>query len=453
MQVNLSQRGLVFVSVDIILLMIANLLQSLLLTIFVSISTYYLLAYTILIKRIPQPEISLEANPRHGILYRGELEILHIKIQNNSDKMVPSLKLRIDFPDQIFPVMTSNIRQFSIQPHQELTFNIPVLPLARGLFQIGPITVSQTDLFDIFSSPLKTIDNVAIRVYPKRIEAHVNKLKLKEVFSKLIDIYAIRRKGLGNDFHGLREYIRGDPSKIVYWPATAKYDRLISKEFEDEKQLEIMIAMQGGATMRGRKFDFVLGTAMDIYNGILKQGHPVGFIFFDDAVHLHFDPSLSQKQLMRIWGQLYSAEAKDTYVDFQKVANHFEKKKITNRLIIFIGDLEYNTTDFLELARRIAMKKNNLIFIDVRGYAFSFKGQLKQVAKTYAGDEYGLVLNNVIGAHIEFDELFRGIYVKEELKRYEAVYAYFANEQETIVEVLQRALQSAFGRRFWRIGS
>ncbi len=442
MEVRLTPRGSIFLALTMAMLMMANILQSYVLLIFISILSFYMIAYVGYVKFQKKPKVELEVKTRHGILFRGELEVLHLSIRNHSDSDLPSVKISIDLPGGIFPVNQSNQLSLSILSNQTAVVNIPLLPLERGLFELGPIKVNQNDIFDIFTTPLAKVDTVPVRVYPKRIKAHVNQLKVQEVFSKLIDIYSIRRKGMGNDFHGLREYIRGDPSKIVYWPAVAKHGKLISKEYEDEKQLEVIVVMQGGTTMRGQKFDFVLGSAMDIYTGILEQGHPTGFLFFDDDVQLYFKPSQSRKQQLRIWGELYSAKAKDTYVNFTNLARRLEKEKITNKLFIIIGDLEYKINEFLNLVRRIVMMKNNLIFIDVHGSEFSISKRIDDVAKTYAGDEYAKILRDIMGMHIQYDEVFRGIYMKQEMKRFNAVYAYIHDERETVVEALDRALRS-----------
>ncbi len=442
MDVRLTPRGSIFLALTLALLMLANIIQSYILLIFVAILSFYFVSYVVYLRILEKPQVNLQVKTRHGILFRGELEVLHLEIQNLSNSDLPSVKIAIDFPGGIFPVNQSNEISISIPPKRTSIINIPLLPLERGLFEIGPITVSQNDVFDLFATPLAKVTEVPVRVYPKRIKAHVNQLKVQEVFSKLIDIYSIRRKGMGSDFHGLREYIRGDPSKIVYWPAVAKHGKLISKEYEDEKQLEVIVVMQGGTTMRGQKFDFVLGTAMDIYSGVLEQGHPTGFLFFDDDVHLYFKPSQSRKQQLRIWGELYSAKAKDTYVNFPNLARRLEREKITNKLFIFIGDLEYKIKEFLNLVRRIVMMKNSLIFIDVHGSEFSISKRIDDVAKTYAGDEYGQILREIIGNHIQYDEVFRGVYIKQELKRFNAVYAYIHDERETVVEALDRALRT-----------
>ncbi len=446
MKTTLTARGIIIIALSMALLIIGNILQSYLSVAMVSIFVFYFLAYVVYLSFLPEIDVTFTGKARHGILYRGELEVIQLKITNKSSKSLPSVKIKITLPPDIFPVNQSNVVMLSLSAGQTKTINIPLLPLKRGYFEISPITAHQMDIFGVFATPLATIPSIPVRIYPKRLEAHVNELRVKEVFSRLTDVYAIRRKGMGEDFHGLREYIRGDPSKIIYWPAVARRGKLISKEFEDEKQLEVIVALQGGTTMRGQKFDFVLGTAMDIYSGILEQGHPVGFLFFDTDVKFYFKPSKSRKQQLRIWGEIYSETAKDVYVNFNVLAKTLEKEKITNKLFIFIGDLEYNVSQFLNLLRKIVMMKNNLIFVDVRGFDFSYRKRLTDVAKTYTGEEYGKILQNIIANNIIFDEVFRGIYVSQEMKRFNAVYAYIQNEKETIVDVLDRAMKNAFRR-------
>jgi len=42
------------------------------------------------------------------------------------------------------------------------------------------------------------------------------------------------RKGVGEDYYGIREYAHGDPLRHIHWKSTARQDRLIVKEYQEE---------------------------------------------------------------------------------------------------------------------------------------------------------------------------------------------------------------------------
>jgi uncharacterized protein (DUF58 family) len=54
---------------------------------------------------------------------------------------------------------------------------------------------------------------------------------------------AIRRKAFEVTPHasGLREYVTGDPLKRIHWPSSARRDKLMVKEFEQDPQAEVWI--------------------------------------------------------------------------------------------------------------------------------------------------------------------------------------------------------------------
>src|SRR5262249_12649053 len=47
-------------------------------------------------------------------------------------------------------------------------------------------------------------------------------------------VHRLRRPGSGSELLDLRDYLLGDPPKTIAWKASARRDRLITKEFESE---------------------------------------------------------------------------------------------------------------------------------------------------------------------------------------------------------------------------
>lgn len=49
-----------------------------------------------------------------------------------------------------------------------------------------------------------------------------------------VEAYEWTRKGIGEDYFGTREYVRGDSLRYVHWKSTAKQNRLIVREYQQE---------------------------------------------------------------------------------------------------------------------------------------------------------------------------------------------------------------------------
>ncbi|MHB8893836.1 MAG: DUF58 domain-containing protein [Candidatus Geothermincolia bacterium] len=51
------------------------------------------------------------------------------------------------------------------------------------------------------------------------------------------------RKGIGQDYYGIREYVRGDMLRHIHWPSSARQGRLIVKEYEQELKPSVVLIL------------------------------------------------------------------------------------------------------------------------------------------------------------------------------------------------------------------
>src|SRR5438105_4932108 len=76
---------------------------------------------------------------------------------------------------------------------------------------------------------------VVLAVLPKLVDAEARQRATKR-FNLLPPpgIHRLRRPGSGSELLDLRDYRPGDPPKMIAWKASARRDRLITKEFESD---------------------------------------------------------------------------------------------------------------------------------------------------------------------------------------------------------------------------
>ncbi|MHA2249887.1 MAG: DUF58 domain-containing protein [Candidatus Kariarchaeaceae archaeon] len=448
MQAKLNTRGIIFTSTDIVMIALSVFLRSPPLILISTIGMAYLIAYPLYVRNHSPPEVEIDAILRHGVLFRGEVDVIKIEITNKTGSPIPLLVLNIEVPMSLYFVDRPSRYILSMDPNSTQVLTIPILPTARGAYVIGPFTLSISDPLLLYEEKIAEIEELSLRIFPKRLGHSVSKAKTREIFNRLIGLFSTRQKGIGTDFHGLRDYIRGDPVKIIHWASSAKSSKLISKEFEEEKRLEVIIALSAGTTTRGNKFDFMLGVAMDIYDGIAQENLPVGLVIFDDDIITEYEPSPSHRRKMQIWAKIYGLLPRDIYADYSVLSRWIDKKSITGHLIIILGDLEYEFNQTVECVRQIRLRQNNCIFIDVWGYPFSYQEELTDAAADLASDNYGVILANVVGRGIEQDNIFKGVEMKTELNRHRAIYAYLHSPSDNVINSLERALFSFFGKKW-----
>ncbi len=448
MAVKLNRRGNIFLSIIIVLIAFANYIGNPTLILFTTMAIAYIISYPYYMRKYTNIDVEFNAIPRHGIMYRGEIDILLIEITNKSKFPIPMAKLTINLSPTVYVVNQPSEYVVTLKSNSKIRISLPILPTSRGSHVIGPLILSYGDPFLLYEQEIAKIDSVVIRVYPKRLGYNVSNLKRQQVFNKLIGLFATHHKGIGTEFHALRDYVRGDSTKIIDWAASARKSKLISKEFEDERKLEVIIALAAGTTARGAKFDFMLGVAMDIFEGIQSVNHPVGMVIFDENIIKDFKPSSSKRQKMKIWSSVYDLMSKDVYANYYVLSNWVVKKGITRNLIIILGDTDYKIDVIQNVIRELQLRNNYVIFIDIWGYRFSYYDEITASARDLGYDEYGRILSEVISPKIEQGSILSGLALKSNIHKYNAIYGYIQFPSDNIIDALDNALRSHFGTKW-----
>ena len=103
-----------------------------------------------------------------------------------------------------------------------------LLYVERGEQRLGPIELSATDVLGLFERRLTVDERNSIVVYPS---VHAIPAWFRRGLYADETLGASRQR---EEFDRLREYARGDSLRDVHWPATAKHDEIVVKEFAAE---------------------------------------------------------------------------------------------------------------------------------------------------------------------------------------------------------------------------
>ncbi|MES2262362.1 MAG: DUF58 domain-containing protein [Pseudomonadota bacterium] len=94
-----------------------------------------------------------------------------------------------------------------------------------------------------------------------------------------------RRRGEGTDFRQLREYRQGDSQRSIDWKATARQQKPISREYQEERDQQVVFLLDTGRRMLARDdggshFDHALQAVLSLGFIAQKQGDAVGLMSF-----------------------------------------------------------------------------------------------------------------------------------------------------------------------------
>jgi uncharacterized protein (DUF58 family) len=131
-------------------------------------------------------------------------------------------------------------------------YNSRTILTKRGSFILGPTLLRSGDPFGMFTTEKIILDDKQLIVLP-----YIEKItKFSEPPGFIQGGKAIRRKSLeATSFaSGVREYQSGDPLNRIHWKSSAKRDKFMVKEFDQDPQADVWIIIDGNEESQSDQF-------------------------------------------------------------------------------------------------------------------------------------------------------------------------------------------------------
>jgi uncharacterized protein (DUF58 family) len=228
-----------------------------------------------------------------------------VTVKNKSGRDFDFFKLT-DHPPTSFDLIGSNTRVFKLKGKSVYTFSYLVIPKRRGVHRFPGFSVYESDSRKLFFNKKFFPVVNKMTIYPYVGESEIKQLNLsRRSSSRPLRIHKLRRKGLGSEFAGIREYVYGDSFRSIAWKAYAKTGKLMAREFESEIDIPIIIFLDISETMdAGRKgytkLDYAIEAVVTFSKFALDNNDPVGIYTFTDTIKHHIPPMRGRTHLHSI---------------------------------------------------------------------------------------------------------------------------------------------------------
>jgi len=174
-------------------------------------------------------------------------------------------------------------RRLQLAPLSATRITYRLQPNARGDATFDGVMLRLRSLLWLWRQARVTGAPQRVRVYPNFAPLTRFALFSAEQASRLVGAHLKRRRGEGTDFHQMREYRVGDSLRQIDWKATARSRKLISREYQDEKNQQLVMLIDTGRRMMAREdalghFDHVLNASLVVSYLALRQGDGVGLL-------------------------------------------------------------------------------------------------------------------------------------------------------------------------------
>jgi len=240
----------------------------------------------------------------------------------------------------------------------------------RGKFIFPQLQIHLTSLLGLWLRNIK-LDTVSeTRVYPNF--AAISQLALLATDNNLSQMGIIkkRRRGEGQDFHQLREYREGDALRQIDWKATARSLKLISRQYQDERDQEIIFMLDCGHRMLAKEdelshFDHTLNAILLLSYVALRQGDAVGLGTFSGESRW-IAPRKGYHTIQNILNSVYDLQPSSESPDFSKAATDLMIRHKKRALIIILTNIRDADSDDLLPAINLLRKRHLVLVSSLR---------------------------------------------------------------------------------------
>ena len=254
----------------------------------------------------------------------------------------------------------------------------------RGIFTIGPVSVTSADVLGIFNGKFYTGVQEEIMIFPKVVEAAQFELQAHINSS---DSSIVRpTQVLTPHASAVREYAYGDSLSRIHWKSTAKHGKLMSKDFDLglSDQIWILVDMDSNTqfeTPTGPSDELIISTAASLMKKYSSENIPVGFIANGDrnirleckSGEAHFEEALTEMASLKAEGN----------TNFDDLVGSVSKQWTSNSSVVLITTA--SNTEWIPRLIDLSYKKVNVTVVianeDSTQDTQSFREQISQLSE------------------------------------------------------------------------
>jgi uncharacterized protein (DUF58 family) len=153
------------------------------------------------------------------------------------------------------------------------------------------------------------------------------------------------RRGSGAELLQLRRYQPGDPPRIIDWKASARAQRLISRDFAEDQHLEVVVVIDAGRSSGLRageldRFGHYVNVAASLAQHVVALGDLVGLVVYSDQPLLALAPARGTAAVTRLRSVLAGAEVTGSESNPLAAAMRVRSLVGQRSLVVLLTDLD-----------------------------------------------------------------------------------------------------------------
>ncbi len=318
--------------------------------------------------KIPLPEISRKIN--HSLAV-GVKEDIKLSVKNQHQG-----KVQIDVYDH-FPEWTEvngMPRRLILDANEMAELSYQLKPLQRGKLKFKKIECLIQSPFSLWQRQHFIRVENEVRVYPNYAPIIEYALLATENHLSMMGILKQRRRGQGMDFHQLREFRDGDSIKQIDWKASSRMGKMIAREYQDERDQQIIVMMDCGHRMLAQDgelshFDHSLNALLLLAYVALRQGDSIGVSTFSHDQSRWIKPVKGVANIKSLLNGVYDLQPGSAAPDYSSGARDLIVRQRKRSLVLILTNLRDDDCDDLNAAVQVLKKYHKVVLASLQEQA------------------------------------------------------------------------------------
>jgi len=275
--------------------------------------------------------------------------ILPDKFSNGDDNVVKlnldnlyAFKVKLQLIDEI-PVQFQKrdfLVQVTLNSKQSKHYDYLLKPVKRGEYYFGALNCYAQSPLGLAKRRFKFKDQQLVKVFPSFIQMKKYDFLAIDSYSRNFGFKKSRRIGHSMEFEQIKNYVKGDDVRDINWKSTAKNNRLMVNQFQDETAQPIYSIIDKGRVMKMpfdglSLLDYAINSSLAFSNIALKKNDKVGMLTFSNTITNFIKAQAKRAQINAISEGLYNIKTDYKVSDFGLLYAHI-KRKITQRSLLFL---------------------------------------------------------------------------------------------------------------------
>ncbi len=252
------------------------------------------------------------------------------------------------------------------QTHKKRTYTLR--PLERGEYYFGNLNLYACSPISLISRRFQFGKDAMVPNYPSFLQ--LKKYMLLAFSNKIFEygLKKIRRIGHTMEFEQIKDYVQGDDLRNINWKATAKSNRLMVNQYQDERSQPVYSVIDKGRVMKMpfeglSLLDYAINASLVISNVALKKQDKAGIFSFSRKVENRVVAERRPSQMNTILEMLYNLNTDFLESDFSRL--YIDVKRNLNQRSLLLLYTNFETLDALyrQLPYLKAIAKSHLLVV------------------------------------------------------------------------------------------